>query len=105
MKLSLIAIFSILTLQLFAQKNLFDTLKIDPSSKIIGRYPQYDKSKTYEKYNFIIEDSTEIVEFIKKLKIGKEVENSTEDPSFKLTIVKNFDEIGSWTINPILGVQ
>jgi hypothetical protein len=103
MKLSFIAAFSILTIQLYAQKNLFDTLKIDASTKIIGRHPQYDKSKTYEKYNFIIEDSIKIVEFIKNLKLGKEVENSTEDPSFKLTIVKNFDEIWSWTINPTLG--
>jgi hypothetical protein len=103
MRVSFIVILSILTMQLFGQKNLFDTLKIDPNTKIIGRYPQYDKSKTYEKYNFIIEDSTKIVEFIKKLKLGKEVENSTEDPSFKLTIVKNYDEMGSWTINPTFG--
>lgn len=103
MKLSIIAIFSILTMQLFGQKNLFDTLKIDTGTKIIGRYPQYDKSKTYERYNFIIEDSTKIAEFIKKLKLGMEVANATEDPNFKLTIVKNFDEIGSWTINPTFG--
>lgn len=103
MRLLLIAFFSIFTMQLFGQKNLFETLKLDKSTKIIGRYPQYDKSKTYEKYNFIIEDSTKIVEFIKRLKLGKEVENSTEDPSFQLTVVKNYDEIGSWTINPTLG--
>lgn len=103
MKLSFIAIFSILTMQSFGQKNLFDTLKIDPSTKIVGRYPQYDKTKTYEKYNFIIEDSTEIMEFIKKLRLGKEVENSTENPSFQLTVIKNNKEIGSWTINPRRG--
>jgi len=91
-----------MTIQVFSQKNLFDTLKVDASTKIIGRYPHYDKSKTYEKYNFIIEDSVSIVEFISSLKLGKEVKNSTEDPSFKLTIVKNYDEIGSWTINPTL---
>src|SRR5215216_5603240 len=102
MRVSLIAIFLILTRQVFSQKNLFDTLKVDCSTKIIGRYPQYDKSKTYEKYNFIIEDSAQMLEFIKNLKLGKEVENSTEDPSFKLTVVKNYDEIGSWTINPTL---
>jgi hypothetical protein len=102
MKPSLIAIFLILTLQVFSQKNLFDTLKIDTNTKIIGRYPQYDKSKTYEKYNFIIEDSTKIAAFIKKLNLGKEVTNSMEDPNFQLTVVKNNKEIGSWTINPTL---
>jgi bisphosphoglycerate-independent phosphoglycerate mutase (AlkP superfamily) len=45
--------------QVFSQKKLFDTLKIDATTKIIGRYPQYDRDKTYEKYNFIIEDSTQ----------------------------------------------
>jgi hypothetical protein len=102
MKLILATSFLFLTIKMFSQKNLFDTLKVDANTKIIGRYPQYDKSKTYEKYNFIIEDSGRIVEFIKSLKLGKEVENSSEDPSFQLSIVKNYDEIGSWTINPTL---
>ncbi|MFC7773041.1 hypothetical protein [Flavobacterium sp. GCM10027622] len=92
----------IITNQVSSQKKLFENLKVDGTTKIIGRYPQYDKNKTYEKYNFIIEDSTQIIEFAKTIKLGKEVENSTEDPSFRLTIVKNFEEIGTWTINPTL---
>ena len=91
-----------ITNQVFGQKKLFEDLKIDASTKIIGRYPQYDKSKSYEMYNFIIEDSAKIVAFIKNLSLGDEVENSLEDPNFKLTVVKNYDEIGSWTINPSL---
>ena len=66
MKPSFIIFFLILNVQLLGQKPLFDTLTIDPGTKIIGRYPQYDKSRAYEKYNFIIEDSTKIAEFIKK---------------------------------------
>ena len=85
----------------FSQKQLFDTLKVDASTKIIGRYPQYDKSKAYEKYNFIIEDSVKILEFIKTLKLGNEVENMIEEPNFELSVIKNNSEIGSWTINPI----
>jgi hypothetical protein len=102
MKKILILISLALTSHVFSQKVLFDTLKIDSKTKIIGRFPQYDKSKTYEKYNFIIEDSTSIVEFIKNLKLGDEVKNSFETPSFMLTVIKNYDEIGSWTINPTL---
>jgi hypothetical protein len=102
MKKILILISLALTSHVFSQKVLFDTLKVDSKTKIIGRYPQYDKSKTYEKYNFIIEDSTSIVEFIKNLKLGDEVKNSFETPSFMLTVIKNYDEIGSWTINPTL---
>ena len=75
-------------------------MKIDATTKIIGRYQHYDKDKTYEKYNFIIEDSTQIAKFINSLKLGKEVPNSLENPAFTLTVIKNYDEIGSWTINP-----
>lgn len=87
--------------QAFSQKKLFDTLKVDATTKIIGRYPQYDKAKTYEKYNFIIEDSARIVDFIKSLTLGKEVENTVEEPNFEILVVKNHDEIGSWAINPV----
>ena len=48
---------------LFSQKILFDTLTVDSTTKIIGRYPQYDKNRTFEKYNFIIEDSATILQF------------------------------------------
>lgn len=89
-----------LSSQTFAQKNIFDTLKIDNSTKIIGRFPQFDKNKTYEKYNFIIEDKNQIQDFIKNIKLGAEVPNSMENPNFRLTVIKNFKEIGSWTINP-----
>lgn len=85
-----------------SQKNIFDTLTIDSTTKIIGRYPQYDKSKTYEKYNFIIEDPLEIAKFAKAIQLGEEVPNSTEDPSFKIYIVKSYKEKGGWTINPTL---
>jgi len=95
----LIALFSA---NVFSQKNVFDTLSIDSSTKIIGKYPQYDKNKTYEKYNFIIEDSLEIVKFIKSIKLGEEVPNATENPSFRINVIKNHKEKGGWTINPTL---
>jgi hypothetical protein len=84
------------------QGNLFDTLKVDRTTKIIGRYPQYDKTKTFKKYNFIIEDSTKIEDFIRNIKLGDEIENSAEEPNFRLTVIKNFGEIGTWTISPNL---
>lgn len=82
------------------QKTLFDTLKVDNTTKIIGRKSHYEKSNEYEKYNFIIEDSTKIIDIIRTIKLGNEVPNSLENPNFKLTVVKNHQEIGSWTINP-----
>lgn len=102
MKLLFTSLFLFLALYVSGQKTLFETLKIDSTTRIIGRYPQYDKSKTYEKYNFIIEDSMMIVEFINSLKLGSEVANSIGPSEFKLTVVKNYRETGSWTINPNL---
>ena len=102
MKIILIILIFSTTNQVFSQKNLFDTLTINSTTKIIGRYPQYDKTKTYEKYNFIIEDSITIQKFIKTIKVGEEVPNSGEEPNFRLTVIKNFDEIGTWSISPNL---
>lgn len=86
----------------FSQRNVFDTLTIDKSTKIIGRYPHYDKSKKFIKYNFILEDSIDILGFIKTIKLGKEIENSGEDPNFRISVVKNHKEISGCSINPTL---
>ena len=102
MKKFLIVLIIIISNNAFSQKNIFDTLVIDSTTKIIGRYPQYDKTKTYEKYNFIIEDSLDIATFIKEIELGEEVPNSIEDPSFRISIIKNNKENGGWTINPTL---
>jgi hypothetical protein len=89
------------TLTLSAQHNfLFDTSKIGATTKLIGRYPQYDKQKTYKYLNFIIEDPITIKKVISTLPLGKEGENIIEDPEFRIALVQNFDEVKSWTINP-----
>ncbi|UUV20773.1 hypothetical protein [Paenimyroides aestuarii] len=100
MKKLFVLILLISSINVFSQKNIFDTLTIDSTTKIIGRYPQYDKTKTYKKYNFIIEDSIEITKFIQNIKLGEEIPNSSERPAFRITVVKNFKEEGTWTINP-----
>ena len=84
--LSLLTIL-IINLNVFGQKNIFDTLTIDSTTKIIGRYPQYDKLKTYEKYNFIIEDSLKIAQFAKTINLGEEVANSMENQNFRIYIL------------------
>jgi|688.fasta_scaffold290836_2 hypothetical protein len=81
---------------------LFDTSKIDATTKLIGRYPQYDKSKKYKYLNFIIEDPAIIKKVIPTLVLGKEGENTIEEPDFRISLVQNFDEVQSWTINPTL---
>lgn len=101
MKKILIAIFLIVANKAFSQRTLFENLKIDSGIKIVGIYDHHDTKKTCEKYNFIIEDSASIAQFIKNLKIGKEVKNSHESKNFRIAIVQNFKEKERWIINPI----
>jgi len=91
------------SLNLTAQDNLlFDTSKIDINTKLIGRYPQYDKQKAYMFLNFIIDDQATIKHVITTLTLGKEGENTIEEPGFRIDLIQNFDEVKSWTVNPTL---
>ncbi len=84
------------------EKYIFDTSKIDTTTKLIGRYPQYDKQKTYKEFNFIITDPETIKSVIMTMPLGKEGENIGEDPEFRINVVQNFDEVKTWTVNPNL---
>lgn len=84
------------------EKYIFDTSKVDATIKIIGRYPQYDKQKSYKKFNFIITDPETIKTVIMRMPLGKEGLNETEDPDFMISIIQKFDEVKTWTVNPTL---
>lgn len=103
MKTILFAFFLTISFSVTAQeKYILDTSKVDGTTKLIGRYPQYDKQKTYKEFNFIITDPATIKAVIMKMPLGKEGENVIEDPEFRINIVQNFDEIKTWTVNPNL---
>lgn len=103
MKRLLLLILLSFALQLSAQDRLmFDSLQVDNHTKLIGRYPQYDKTQAYRHWNFIIEDPEEIRELIKTFTLGQEVANSTETPSFRVCVVQDQKEVLSWTVNPTL---
>jgi hypothetical protein len=93
----------ICSLQLLAQGRLmFDTSEISPGTILIGRYPHYDKQKTYQSLNFIIEDPATIKHVIRLLTVGTEGENTIEEPGFNISLVQHFEEGKSWIINPSL---
>ncbi|MCX6232299.1 MAG: hypothetical protein NTZ33_12240 [Bacteroidetes bacterium] len=88
-------------INLFSQRPLlYDTLSINSKTKLIGRYPHFDKDKTYEKWNFIIEDSSIIRTMVKTFVPEEEIKNLIENTDFRITIVENFKEIALWIINP-----
>ena len=103
MRAPLFIFFLTISISLTAQeKYIFDTSKIDATTKLIGRYPQYDKQKTYKEFNFIITDPETIKAVIMTMPLGKEGENTIEDPEFRINVVQNFDEVKTWTVNPNL---
>lgn len=90
-----------ISLQLSAQDNLmFDTSKVNANTKLIGRYPQYDKQKTHKYLNFIIDDPATIKKVMATLTLGKEGENTMEDPDFRVELIQDFEDIKTWIISP-----
>jgi hypothetical protein len=81
---------------------MFDSIKLDPGAKLIGRYPQFDKDKTYRELNFCIDDPAEISKSLNLLTVGDEVENAIQTPSFRIALVQGYKETNTWIINPTL---
>jgi hypothetical protein len=90
----------LISINCFSQNFIPKNIKVDSTTKIIGRYPQYDKNKSYEKWNFILENVKDIEAFTNQLVLGEEVKNTLEEPNFSICLIHNYDEVKSWTINP-----
>lgn len=78
----------------------FDSLRVDSNTKLIGTYSEYDPNHTYDHYNFVIDDSLEIVNFIKHFRYGKEVNNIVEQNEFTIRIIKNYSQVSLFSISP-----
>ena len=84
----------------FGQINLFDTLTIDSTTKIVGTFPLKYDLKNNPNYNFILDDSVDIAKFKKTIKIGTEVKNQFEWDWFSIKVIKNQKQIGNWIVSP-----
>jgi len=100
MKLSTLFILLYSCLNLAQSKPFLDKIVIDGSTKIIGMYPQYDKSAKYKKFNFYIDDQNIIKSLVNKLVYTKEVENMIERNAFVIWILNGNNIIKDWEINP-----
>ncbi|WP_147243462.1 hypothetical protein [Chitinophaga flava] len=93
----------VLSLTLSAQERpMFDSLKVDNNTKLIGYYPPYDKAKTSKHLNFYIDNPAEIKTVMTELTTGAEVQNSMENPPFFVSIIQNYSLVKSWIVNPTL---
>ncbi|MBV4359224.1 hypothetical protein [Pinibacter aurantiacus] len=101
MKTFFLAITLLSTVGLAAQnKLLFDTSKVDAHTKLIGRYDQFDKQKSFSFLNFIIEDPATIKKVLTALPLGAEEKTDYSNLDFRIDIIQNFHKTQSWMINP-----
>lgn len=100
MKLSTLVILLYSCLNFAQSKPLLGKIVIDDSTKIIGMYPQYDKSAKYKAFNFYIDDQNIIKSLVNKLVYTEEVKNMFERNAFEIKILKGNNIIQQWDINP-----
>jgi len=73
-----------------AQQNYLESLGIDSTTKLIGYTSQLASNKDLQRHQFIIEDSTEIVSFLQKLRFGKPDDSFAREESFRIAVIKNY---------------
>ncbi len=85
----------------FSQKSLvFDDFQLNDKMRLIGMYPHYDEKKTYESYNFLIEDSKIIDSISKVIVKGKEVMNQSTRQEFTIWLYNGDEKVKSWSFDP-----
>jgi len=85
----------------FSQNNLiFDNLNLNENMRLIGMYPRYDKNKTFEKYNFIIDDLKVLDSISKIIQKGKEVINQSTRNEFNIRLFEGDKKLRTWSFNP-----
>jgi len=85
----------------FSQESLvFDKINLNENIRLIGMYPHYDEEKTFEKYNFILEDLKTIDSISKIIVKGKEVKNQATRNEFHIRLLEGDKTINVWSFNP-----
>lgn len=82
--------------------SMIDAKNVDASTKVYGMASLSDEAKTYNKYNFSLENSTAI-QFAKPLlEYGYQSSNmQAQDNGFMVYMVKDKKIVDQWLINPI----
>lgn len=84
-------------------QTLVDDLKLDQQTILVGMASDYNKDKTYEKYNFIISDYTKIDGMKSHLEHGYALtQKVTDENHFMIYAVQDQKVVDQWLINPRL---
>jgi hypothetical protein len=62
--------------------------------RLIGMFPHYDEEKTFENYNFIIEDIKVLDSIAKIIRKGKEVKNQSTRNEFHIRLFEGNKNTG-----------
>jgi hypothetical protein len=101
MEISIAIIFSLIFFNSFSQESLvFENLELNENMRLIGMFPHYDDEKTFENYNFIIEDIKELDSITKLIRKGKEVKNQSTRNEFHIRLFDGDKKIRTWSFNP-----
>lgn len=85
----------------FSQKSqVFENLELNENMRLIGMYPHYDQERTYESYNFIIEDSKVLDSIAKIIVKGKEVMNQSTRNEVSIYLYDRDNKIKTWSFDP-----
>ncbi|WP_415327535.1 hypothetical protein [Chryseobacterium sp. MMS23-Vi53] len=101
MKKTIILIILAASQNIYSQNKLFksDKFTVTDSVKIIGMYNEWDKHKTYEKYNFLITDKKVIDSLIASVEYGERGENIS-GRDFNIILTNGNKVIDRWSVSP-----
>lgn len=101
MRITFTLLFLLLFTNSFSQENLvFDKLNLNENMKLIGMHPHYDEEKTFEKYNFILEDLKTIDSISAIVLKGKEIKNQVTRNESHIRLLDADKTIRIWSFNP-----
>lgn len=101
MKILLTSILLFTCFSSFSQKSLvFENLEWNGNMRLIGMYPHYDKERTYEHYNFFIDDAKILDSIAKIIVKGKEIMNQSTRNEVNIYLYDGDNKIKTWSFDP-----
>nr|WP_315034388.1 hypothetical protein [uncultured Chryseobacterium sp.] len=104
MKKNILFIILAISQNTYSQNKLLKSNKLTTtdSVRIIGMYPEWDKNKTYEKFNFLITDKKVVDSLIESVEYGNNTENELEHNNFYIILTKANKVFHRVSISPAL---
>lgn len=84
-----------------AQQSLIDKVKFEPGTILVGMASDYNTDRTFDKYNFFIDDASKLNDAKMNLEYGYELATRTTDQNhFMIYAIKDRKIVDQWLVNP-----